>query len=332
MPSFIGFPSRALLQRKRDFYEAARAHGKPQVPGSDLSRYPLFVKPASGCGSQGIDGSSLCFSEADLRRKISALDQALGPGRKNGPIGATKTTLCEDEHREVPDDILVSEYISGCDYFVIVCRVGGVVMTLCPGRWCLPSPSKETRSLCQDQFLTQELKYHPGTQVVMFDREEGSQLYDALQGAALEAWQVADNGADWGHVDMRVRPSGEVVVLEVGPMPGIFTPPEKHQWDDPQVAKWFPGGHRSLLNCAIARHRLHLQGGEIGLLRESQVSVTYDAFSKDYDEGAMKVTNTVSIIDQCVADFVFPGKVLDLGCGTGAFGMIPSFMLCEVWF
>lgn len=292
------------------------------MPDNDLSHYPLFVKPVNGCGSEGIDNSSLCFSRAELNSKISALDCALAPGRKPRSASAPKTSFCQDDHQGIPSDILVTEYIGGTDYVVVVCKVGPILMTLCPERWRLPAVPTATKGRCQEHFLTQEIKYHPDSHVSMMDREECPQLFDALQTTALEAWQAADNGADWGHVDMRVRPSGEVVALEVNPMPAIFTPPEKHQWDDPAVAKWFPGGHRSLLNSAIAGRRLQRtkESNRIERLRNQKISTTYDGFSDSYDKGAASMTKTVDIIKHCVSNFAFAGKVLDLGCGTGAFG------------
>lgn len=332
LSSFFGVPSRALLKSKQDFYESARRHQKPCVPHDDLSRFPLFVKPVSGCGSQGIDQASLCRTPEQLADKVRALDNSLAPTRNRRPLGSGGNGIASEPaangHRSIPEDILVTEFISGTDYSAIVCRVGDLFMALCPQRWCLSTSTAGEKN--PKLFLSQGVKYSENTSVQLVDRENEPDLYDALQTAALQAWIVADNGADWGHVDLRVRDSsGEVVALEVNPMPAVFVPTDGHEWDDPAVKEYFPGGHRSLVNTAIATHRLRLSSLSNGKVdeekdRRSKVSASYDKFSDDYDAGARAMTDTLKIIQQYVAKYDFTGSVLDLGCGTGAFGKLLS--------
>lgn len=333
LPSFMGVPSQALLKSKRDFYEAARDRQKPCVPHNDLSRFPLFVKPVNGCGSQGIDQASLCYTPEQLEDKVRALDRVLAPARNRRPL-----SLCRDDvpckpsqggHQSIPADILVTEFIRGTDYSLIVCRVGDLFMTLCPQRWRLSTATGPEKN--PELFLSQGVKYDEKTSVQIVDRDSERDLYNALQTTGLQAWIAADNGADWGHVDIRARDSGEVVALEVNPMPAIFIPTTGHEWDDPAVKAYFPGGHRSLVNSAIATHRLRLSSQADGSVdsendRQSQVSASYDKFSENYDATASAQTATLPIIQQYVAQCDFTGSVLDLGCGTGAFGKFsPAF-------
>ncbi|OJJ36324.1 hypothetical protein ASPWEDRAFT_737094 [Aspergillus wentii DTO 134E9] len=313
---FGGVPSASLLQTKDDFYTAARKKGSPIVPSNDLSRFPLFVKPVHSYASHGIDDSSLCFNEEELKSKIAALDASLAPHRDRRPYSVKSTRLGE---LSIPSDILVTEYIRGVDYFVVVCQIGDTVFPLCPEKWRLP-PSTHGKL---DVFLTPQMKYHAETDVELLKQDNDPILYDALQSTALQAWKTSNTGAYWSHVDMRVRANGEIVALQVNPMAGIFTPPGIHPVHDPSVTKHFPGGHRSLINCALAVQRIKSSR----LSREiqnthDQISASYDRFSDLYDSKASSQTRTVPIIEEYISMFGFDGTVLDLGCGTGAFGRI----------
>lgn len=334
LPSFIGVSSQALLKSKRDFYEAARERQKPCVPHNDLSRFPLFVKPVNGCGSQGIDQASLCYTPEQLEDKVRALDKVIAPARNRRPLnvgwGDVPCKPSQGGHHSIPADILVTEFIRGTDYSLIVCRVGDLLMTLCPQRWCLSTAIGPEKN--PELFLSQGVKYDEKTSVQLVNRNSERDLYDALQTAGLQAWMAAENGADWGHVDLRARDSGEVVALEVNPMPAIFIPPTGHEWDDPAVKAYFPGGHRALVNSAIATHRLRIFSRADDNVhsendRQSQVSASYDKFSESYDAAAAAQTATLPIIQQYVAQRDFTGSVLDLGCGTGAFGKISPSVL-----
>jgi hypothetical protein len=64
-------------------------------------------------------------------------------------------------------------------------------------------------------------------------------------------------------VDIRVKPNGEAVAIEVNPMPAIFLPPEI-QFEDPVISESLPGGHRALLNILLASYFMQITRRLIG--------------------------------------------------------------------
>ncbi|KAG5973413.1 hypothetical protein E4U58_005146 [Claviceps cyperi] len=168
-----------------------------------------------------------------------------------------------------------------------------------------PLPQKE-------QFLTFDGKFDDGAYMELLRKEDDAALYEHLQQAAIEAFAVSscrknNTGCD---VDLRVTPDGQVFVTEVNPQPAEFLPTGQYQ--DFSILHGFPGGHWALINVYIANHLLRHP-----LEQESRHLGTASAYD------SMAQNNTIKqSLGELVEKYDFSGTILDLGCGTGAFGQM----------
>ncbi|KAK6345340.1 hypothetical protein TWF718_007258 [Orbilia javanica] len=324
LPS-IGQRTAVLERTKNDFYEDARRLGYPRVPGPSISndtsapKYPLFVKPASSCGSMFISPKSRCRNREELVECLARLDQELAPGRAEAALSKTTEarapTVVVDEI-PIPADLVVQEYVSGWDHSVVVIEVGDSPIALNPERYIYPSGFKP-----YEDFLTFEIKFHKETRVELLKYEDDPVLFEKLQEVAIQAWNANRMaGQSWGNVDIRVpKPGhGEPVALEVNPMPAVFLPPPQ-DWEDVAVRASFPGGSPALINTLIASHNLRRQARES---ISKSVGDVYSNLSARYDD----MVHSANYQFSTCFDIAIPGilksggTVLDLGSGTGLFG------------
>ncbi|KAG6256289.1 hypothetical protein E4U24_005744 [Claviceps purpurea] len=316
LPS-CGVRSSERSQTKNDFYEAARLHGAPRVPG--VERFPLFVKPGFGCASQLIDERSVCRNQEELdsalRRMHEALQEprmrrATGLGMED-PAGYARSLEAAGRNSE---DIVVQEYIEGKDYGCVVVQLGQSCVAVTPLAYRMKKPLPQ-----KEQFLTFDGKFDDGTHMELLRKEDDAALYEHLQQAAIEAFAVSscrtnNTGCD---VDLRVTPDGQVFVIEVNPQPAEFLPTGQYQ--DLSILQGFPGGHWALINVYIAnhllRHSLEQDSRHLG------TASAYDAMAPKYDYLMSTEDNTIKqSLGELVEKYDFSGTILDLGCGTGAFG------------
>ncbi|KAF3310791.1 hypothetical protein TWF173_009268 [Orbilia oligospora] len=325
LPS-IGQRSTVLERTKNDFYEDARRLGYPRVPGPSLTadtkipQYPLFVKPASSCGSMFISPKSRCRNREELVECLAYLDKELNAGRAeaalSGKTGAIVPPTIIDGV-SIPTDLVVQEYISGWDHSVVVIEVGDCPVALNPERYAYPQGFKP-----YEDFLTFEIKFHDETRVTLLDYEEDPVLFKKLQEVAIQAWNANRMaGQSWGNVDIRVPPPGhgEPVALEVNPMPAVFLPPP-NDWEDLAVRLSFPGGHPALINTLIASQMLRRRAREP---TSKIVGEVYDNLSSKYDEILHSAANPQygDFFGMAIARIgKSGGTILDVGSGTGLFG------------
>ncbi|RVD82474.1 uncharacterized protein DFL_006900 [Arthrobotrys flagrans] len=325
LPS-IGQRSTVLERTKNDFYEDARRLGYPRVPGPSLTsdtsapKYPLFVKPASSCGSMFISPKSRCCNREELVECLAYLDKELAPGRaeaalsKNTEATASATIV---DGIPIPADLVVQEYVSGWDHSVVVIEVGDCPVALNPERYIYPPGFKP-----YEDFLTFEIKFHDETKVELLKYEDDPILFKKLQEVAVQAWNANRMaGQSWGNVDIRVpQPGhGDPIALEVNPMPAVFLPPP-HDWEDLSVRESFPGGHPAFINALIASHMVRRRARESV---SKSVGEVYDNLSPRYDDIVNSVAKSQfsSFFDIAIDRICqFEGTVLDLGSGTGLFG------------
>ncbi|KAG6306468.1 hypothetical protein E4U45_007039 [Claviceps purpurea] len=288
LPS-CGVRSSERSQTKNDFYEAARLHGAPRVPG--VERFPLFVKPGFGCASQLIDERSVCHNQEELdsalRRMHEALQEprmrrATGLGMED-PAGYARSLEAAGRNSE---DIVVQEYIEGKDYGCVVVQLGQSCVAVTPLAYRMKKPLPQ-----KEQFLTFDGKFDDGTHMELLRKEDDAALYEHLQQAAIEAFAVSscrtnNTGCD---VDLRVTPDGQVFVIEVNPQPAEFLPTGQYQ--DLSILQGFPGGHWALINVYIAnhllRHSLEQDSRHLG------TASAYDAMAPKYDYLMSTEDNTI---------------------------------------
>lgn len=306
-----GIRSQVLKRSKNDFYRDCRVIGAPKVPGT--SNYPLFVKPATGCGSQFISHNSICKNRGELVQQLERIHEDLAPGRKiAGKIDQPGLNASLVDDVAIPDNVVVQEYISGWDYSVVVIEVGDHAVALDPECYVYPTGYKPYK-----EFLRFDVKFHPETHIELLRREEYPVLFHRLQKVALQAFRANEmTGRNWGNVDIRVTANGDPTVIEVNPMPTIFLPRE-HEWEDIAIRECFPGGHVALLNSVIATQLIRR---DIEKERLAGMAIKYNDMSPHYNDALIKTD--VAAIYQHLLSVVgsISGTYLDLAAGTGKFG------------
>ncbi|KAG5983618.1 hypothetical protein E4U55_007718 [Claviceps digitariae] len=312
-----GIRSLVLSKNKNDFFNAARLHGAPPVPGAE--QFPLFVKPANGCASQLIDEKSVCRNQDELDFTLRRISEALYEPRIRRAVALGIENPAEyarsyDAVGRDSDDIVVQEYIEGKDCGCVVVQMGQSCVALNPYVYRMKRlPQKE-------QFLTFDLKFDDETHPELLRKEDDAALFERIQLAAIEAFVVSsckenNTGCD---VDLRVTADGQVFVIEVNPHPAQFIPRGTDQ--DWPIVHSFPGGHAAVINVFIANSMLRYpeQWG-----REDNMASHYDAVAPTYDDYVRSGDVTVDAsLGKLVDKFDFSGTILDLGCGTGLFGRI----------
>jgi D-alanine-D-alanine ligase len=149
---------------------------------------PLFVKPLTAEASIGIDCRSLVHSATDMMKRVI------------------------DIHQKVNDSALVEEFIEGREFYV------GVLGNHEPV--ALPPIEMDFSGLpenvphvldCKAKWDENSRQYK-GTKAVLADVPD--ELKAGLQKVALDAYRAL-RVRDYGRIDLRVTPAGEIYVIEV---------------------------------------------------------------------------------------------------------------------
>jgi D-alanine-D-alanine ligase len=151
-------------------------------------RMPLFVKPLRMDASIGIDGHSLVHTAKEMMERVVAI------------------------HEKVHDAALVEEYIEGREFYV------GVLGNQSPTAF--PPIEMDFSKLPADRphILDARAKWsensveYKGTEAVLPELPE--ELRAKLQKVALDAYRAL-RVRDYGRIDLRLTPAGEVYVIEV---------------------------------------------------------------------------------------------------------------------
>ncbi|KAG0195821.1 hypothetical protein BGX28_000556 [Mortierella sp. GBA30] len=275
---FIGTSSKFLSLSKVDFKNSAS--GIVQYPGE--SKFPLIVKPATGCGSLHMTEKSVCHNLDELTEQIALLK--------------SKTS----------DDIIVQEFIVGQEISVMVVEIDDDVVAMTPIVYEFPAETEPTQ-----EFLHFKNKFEAIDQgIIKFKLYDGD-LLDRLKETACKAYQALDvSGSGYARVD--IRASGEdIYVLEVNHTPAFFCPIGNTFGDDYVISNCFPGGHEGFMEALI---RTKLRS-----VRALELKKTYDIMHDKYDDYFYS-SNYPKVFGDVIARYSFQGAVLDLGCGTGKFG------------
>ncbi|KAF9207437.1 hypothetical protein BGZ59_011140 [Podila verticillata] len=277
---FIGNNSKFLSLSKADFKKAAA--GSVLVPGE--SKFPLIVKPATGCGSLHMTEQSVCHNSDELKEQIALLKS------------------------KTPDDIIVEEFIVGQEISVMVIEVDDEVIAMNPIVYEFPAETTPTQ-----KFLHFKNKFDAVDQgTIKFKLYDGD-LLDKLKETACKAYRALDvSGCGYARVD--IRASGEdLYVLEVNPTPAFFYKVGNEFGDDYVISHCFPGGHEGFMETLIKT--------KLRSSRMLEVKKTYDHMSDKYND-IMHSSHYPKVVADIVARYSFQGAVLDLGCGTGEIGTL----------
>ncbi|KAG6119749.1 hypothetical protein E4U13_007346 [Claviceps humidiphila] len=319
LPS-CGIHSSETSQTKNVFYDAARLHGAPRVPG--VERFPLFVKPGFGCSSQLIDERSVCRNQDELESALHRMHEALHEPRMKratalgieDPIGYVRSLEAAGRSSE---DIVVQEYIEGQDYGCVVVQLGPSCVALTPVAYRVKKPLPQ-----KEQFITFEGKFDEGTYMELLRKEDDATLFENIQQASIEAFAVRSyrKNITGCNVDLRATPDGQVFVIELNPQPAEFVP--AGLYEDIPVTHSFPGGLAALIDVYIANYLLRHSESEQNS-RRAGIASAYDDLATDYDHldssGEFTVKQSLA---KLVGQYDFSGTILDLACGTGVVGQI----------
>jgi hypothetical protein len=209
------------------------------------------------------------------------------------------------------EDIVVQEYIDGHDYTVTVVSFGGTPVPLVPARVVHAAIPGEK------QYMTFEAKFDSRTHYEPVHEHDNPALFRHLQQVAVDAYrtnQMYTNlmGCD---VDVRLRTDGQAFVIEVNPMPVAFMPPDA-PFEDEDTQQELPGRYAAAINIFITNYFLEHPERRA---KAAKVAESYDVMSPVYDEHISK-SELPSIVRSIPELFKLDGTVIDLGCGTGAFG------------
>ncbi len=191
-------------------------------------QFPVIVKPAREDGSIGISFNALCVSIKDLMERI------------------------HDLHEQFDSPVLIEEYIEGREMYVAVLGNGEPE--------ALPVVELDLSRLPEGtpRIAGSEVKWEKGTVAYKVTKsilpgdlpEETTQT---LQQTAVQAFRALEL-RDYGRIDMRLTPEGQVYVLEVNPNPWLQSAAEFAM-----AAKKSGRDHAALIeeivNLALARYR-----------------------------------------------------------------------------
>jgi ubiquinone/menaquinone biosynthesis C-methylase UbiE len=251
----------------------------------------------------------VCNTQEELDSAIAELNEKLAPGR--AIANGHRASILKGGDHQLPDDIIIQEYVKGSDFSCALVEMGNTPVALPPMIWRYPEDAK-------DQFLSWDVKWHPATHEEVFPRSENPDLFDRIRKAAEDAFYTNEmHGCSWCNVDLRVSDSGTITVIEVNPMPPIFQVGYKSA--DTVIEKFFPGGHKALLNGAIANFFLR---NSSRLETVQRIAATYDGFAGEYDVVVSPQAGVTENIRDVTTKYAYDGVVLDLACGTGQIGRV----------
>jgi D-alanine-D-alanine ligase len=166
-----------------------------KVDHMDDLEFPLIVKPAAEDGSVGIDAKAVVNTVRELMERVSWVQEQFDCAA------------------------LIEEYIEGREIYV------GVLGNEKPE--ALPPVELDLSRLPKDmpRIAGREVKWDKGTEAYDVTRSQiaeglGDDLDTRLRNTALEVYEALKL-RDYGRVDMRVTPKGEIFVIEANPNPWL---------------------------------------------------------------------------------------------------------------
>jgi len=157
--------------------------------------FPLIVKPIAEDGSIGIEAESVVHGLTELKEQIRRV------------------------HREFDSPALIEEYIDGREIYAAI--LGDEKPE------ALPLVEMDLSGLPRDlpRIASGEVKWGKGTEVYRSVRSRVVEDLDRKLVARIQAQAVAAYRAvklrDYGRIDLRLTPGGEVYVLEANPNPWL---------------------------------------------------------------------------------------------------------------
>jgi len=185
-------------------------------------QFPLIVKHPNSFASAGLTRDSRVDSFEQLREQFQRMCGLYGAARVEEFIDGDEVSCLIVDN---PDDLTAPfAYLPAQVSF----------------------PSNET-------FLHEEAKwFNWDVHVVPLEKPE---LASAIQEISKKMY-LAMNGTGYARVDLRARPSGELVIIEINPNCGILYGPEDRSHADLPIS-WDKDGHRGFLDRVFRSAILH---------------------------------------------------------------------------
>jgi len=211
------------------FARGFNAAHQADLENASLLQYPLMVKHTNGFGSEGITPQSRVTTDSQLLEQFQRICSAYGSARIEEFIDGREVTCFVVDN---PDD-LTNPYVYQ------------------------PAEVKFPEG---ESFLHIEVKwYNWGTFFVPFDSKD---LTKKVQQVSRQLYLALD-GTGYSRVDLRIRPNGEVVAIEINPNCGIlyYGPDDRGPADLP--ISWDKDGHAGFLDrifrAAILRKQIRAE-------------------------------------------------------------------------
>ena len=254
-----------------DFVQALEALNLP-FTGADPNFYTLTREQMQGMAER----AGINFARGFNARLETDLEQAKGlryPLIVKHPNSYASAGLLPESRVDTPEQLRVQflrnvneygsarveEFITGRE---VTCLVADNPKDLSEP---FAYPPAEVEFPEGESFLHVEVKwFNWGTYFVSLKDEE---LIKAVQDISRQMY-LACGGTGYARVDLRIRPNGELVILEINPNCGIlyYGPDDRGPADLP--ISWDPDGHKGFLDrifrSAILRHRI--RNGKPGML------------------------------------------------------------------
>ncbi len=149
---------------------------------------PLFVKPLRGEASMGIEVKSLVKDSRELMKRVTMI------------------------HEQFNDAALAEEYVEGREFYVGI--LGNANPQAFPAIEMDFSglPEGEPHFLDRKAKFSERSKRYKGTKAILAQIPE--ELQARLQKVSVEAYRAV-RARDYGRVDLRLTPVGEIYVIEV---------------------------------------------------------------------------------------------------------------------
>ncbi|KAM7216729.1 hypothetical protein V8F06_007839 [Rhypophila decipiens] len=165
--------------------------------------------------------------------------------------------------------------------------------------------------------------FEPEAEIELLRKEKGASLVERIQNASIKAYRTfrEENGGTGGaslgcKVHFRIRDhENEVFVVGADPQPASFSSTQS----DMAVTRAFPGGHRALIDVAIANALLR---SDHSVETINKLSDQYSGTADTYEAILVGESRVPAMMKLIVEKFDFSGVTFDIACGTGIFARV----------
>nr|BAV32143.1 hypothetical protein [Sordaria araneosa] len=155
-------------------------------------------------------------------------------------------------------------------------------------------------------------------------KQDDPALFERIQRASIDALLKSQTGSGNAccTVAISVHKDGTVVASNLDRQPAGFIssaePIAPVGWKaaDLAVTRAFPGGHRALIDVAMANKLLR---GELSVETLNKLKDQYSGTAETYEAILVGESRVPAMMEMIVDKFDFSGVIFDLACGTGIF-------------